>query len=54
MNPLLPRWIPLALVVAAASIDAWHAQAGREFVKFPESYATGVHYATVTRDNIRA
>ena len=32
---------------------ALESQAGRELVKFPDDYAQGIHYATVTRGNIR-
>ena len=40
----------LALTAAAA---AWQARAGRELVSFPETFAEGVRYATVTRGNIK-
>jgi hypothetical protein len=42
-----------ALAFAAAASIAWRAEAGRELVKFPESFAEGVRYATVDRGNIR-
>ena len=42
-----------AITLAALSTLAWQAIAGDELVKFPETYAEGVHYATVTRGNIR-
>ena len=42
-----------AMVFAVAATLAWQARAGRELVKFPETYAEGVHYATVKRGNIR-
>lgn len=41
------------LTLAAASAIARQAEAGRELVKFPDRYADGVHYTTVTRGNIR-
>jgi 4-oxalocrotonate tautomerase family enzyme len=42
-----------ALAIAVVGGVAWQAQAGRELVKFPENYASGVHYDTVNRGNIR-
>src|SRR3954453_3677254 len=42
-----------ALALTAAAVVAWQAQAGRELVAFPENFADGVHYATVTRGDIK-
>ena len=42
-----------ALALTAAAVVAWQAQAGRELVAFPENFAGGVCYATVTRGNIK-
>src|SRR3954471_18330395 len=42
-----------ALALTAAAVVAWQAQAGRELVAFPENFADGVRYATVTRGNIK-
>jgi hypothetical protein len=41
------------LTIAVTGGLAWHAHAGRELMKFPENYASGGHYATVNRGNIR-
>ena|SRR3974390_2178684 len=41
------------LAFSVAGGIAWKADAGRELVKFPESYTDGVHYTTVKRGNIR-
>ena len=41
--------IAAALVVAGLSTLGWRAVAGGDLVKFRESYAEGVHYATVKR-----
>ena len=48
----IPTVATATVFVLAASV-AWQASAGRELVKFPETYAEGVHYATVKRGNIR-
>jgi hypothetical protein len=53
MTRVLVRAIPLGLAIVAAAIGAWQAKASRELVQFPEKYASGVHYATVTRGNVR-
>lgn len=42
-----------SLLTAALVIAAGRAHAGGNQVKFPASYASGVHYATVNRGNIR-
>ena len=42
----------VALTLAALSTSAWQAVAGADLVKFPETYAAGVQYATVKRGNI--
>jgi hypothetical protein len=42
-----------ALALTAGTAVVWQAQAGREFVAFPENFADGVRYATVTRGNIK-
>ena len=42
-----------ALALTAAAVIAWQAQAGRELVAFPENFADGVRYTTVTRGNIK-
>jgi hypothetical protein len=47
------RVLATALPVAAATILAWRVLAGGDLVNFPESYAEGVLYATVTRGSIR-
>src|SRR3954452_23116936 len=41
------------LALGAIATVAWQARAGSDLVKFPENYATGVHYTTVNRGNIR-
>lgn len=43
----------MTLVLGVAATLAWQAQAGRELVRFPESYAEGVRYAVVPRGDIR-
>ena len=42
-----------ALALTAAAVVAWQAQAGRGLAAFPENFADGVRYATVTRGNIK-
>jgi hypothetical protein len=42
-----------ALALTAGAAVVWQAQAGRELVAFPENFADGVRYATVTRGNIK-
>jgi hypothetical protein len=42
-----------ALTLAGISTAAWQTMAGGDLLKFPENYAEGEHYATVTRGNIR-
>jgi hypothetical protein len=42
-----------ALTVAVTATLAWQARAGGELVKFPENFAEGVLYATVTRGNLK-
>lgn len=41
------------ILAAALVVAVGQAHAGGERVKFPASYANGVHYATVNRGNIR-
>jgi hypothetical protein len=53
MKSTKARVTAAALAFAAAGAIAWQAHAGRELVKFPDNYADGVHYTTVTRGNIR-
>lgn len=42
-----------ALAVAVTGVAGWQAKAGGELVRFPENFAEGVHYATVTRGSIK-
>src|SRR4051812_4371482 len=42
-----------ALAFAIVAPISWQARAGSEEVKFRESHADGVHYATVERGNIK-
>jgi len=53
MKPARSHVLATVLGFAAAADLAWQAYAGRELVQFPENYAEGVHYTTVTRGNIR-
>lgn len=53
MTRFLLGAISVTLAVAAVAVAVWQAKAGRDLVKFPENYASGVRYATVTRGNIR-
>jgi hypothetical protein len=52
MKAICVRIISIA-VLAGAVAYAWHAQAGNEVVLFPQNFEKGVHYATVTRGDIR-
>ena len=47
------RTFGAALALALAATLTGQATAGGELVKFPENYAEGVLYATVTRGNIK-
>jgi hypothetical protein len=47
------QFFAAAILFAAVAGTAWQAGAGRDLVKFPENYADGIHYTTVTRGNTR-
>lgn len=47
------RVMAITLGAGCVAILAWNARAGRDLVTFPDAFADGVHYATVTRGNIR-
>jgi hypothetical protein len=47
------RTAAMGIALAVILSVAWRALAGGELVKFPENFAQGVHYATVSRGNIR-
>ncbi|SRR6266540_2025053 len=53
MKAMSIRTAATALAFAVAAPAAWQAMAAGELVKFPEKYAEGVRYASVTRGNIR-
>src|SRR5215211_1790341 len=53
MKAISMRAIAAALALAGAVPFGWQAMAGGELVKFPENFAEGVRYASVTRGNIR-
>lgn len=53
MKPLAAHALATALAFVAVGALAWQAKAGGELVRFPESFAEGVLYATVERSNIK-
>jgi hypothetical protein len=45
--------VSAAVLVAALVPAVWQARAGGDVVKFPETYASGVHYGGVDRSDIK-
>lgn len=53
MNGPVKRSLAAGLAAAALGSYAWRAAASGDLVKFPESFAEGVLYATVERGNLK-
>lgn len=53
MNGPVKRGLAAGLAAAALGSYAWQAAATADLVKFPESFADGVLYATVERGNLK-
>jgi hypothetical protein len=53
MNLVSIRRLSATLLLGALVTFAWRADAGRELVRFPETFADGIRYAIVPRGAIR-
>jgi hypothetical protein len=53
MKTKFKHTLAATLAVSVTGVAGWQAIAGGELVQFPENFAEGVHYATMSRGSIK-